>query len=84
MGTRKPLDEDYIDIDDTYDEQQDEAATGGYSWEEEYKRSWDVLQEDAEGNLSSVVSQLQQQRKRRRLFFHTFKRKNKKIKLKCE
>ncbi|CAO3661069.1 unnamed protein product [Rhizopus microsporus] len=71
MGTRKPLDEDYIDIDDTYDEQQGEAATGGYSWEEEYKRSWDVLQEDAEGNLSSVVSQLQQQRKRRRLLKDT-------------
>lgn len=83
MGTRKPLDEDYIDIDDTYDEQQDEAATGGYSWEEEYKRSWDVLQEDAEGNLSSVVSQLQQQRKRRRFFFTLLKEKNK-IKLKCE
>jgi transcription initiation factor TFIIH subunit 2 len=66
MGPRKPLDEDYIDIDDTYDEHQDDTNTGGYAWEEEYKRSWDVLQEDAEGNLSSVVSQLQQQRKRRR------------------
>ncbi|KAG1048199.1 hypothetical protein G6F43_009392 [Rhizopus delemar] len=71
MGPRKPLDEDYIDIDDTYDEHQDDTNTGGYAWEEEYKRSWDVLQEDAEGNLSSVVSQLQQQRKRRRLLKDT-------------
>ncbi|RCI06506.1 hypothetical protein CU098_007166 [Rhizopus stolonifer] len=71
MGPRKPLDDDYIDIDDTYDEHQDDANTGGYAWEEEYKRSWDILQEDAEGNLSSVVSQLQQQRKRRRLLKDT-------------
>lgn len=67
MASRKPADEDYIDIDDTYDaNQDDDAGTGGYAWEEEYKRSWDILQEDSEGRLSSVVSQLQQQRKRRR------------------
>lgn len=67
MGSKKPVDDDYIDIDDTYDgNQDDDAGTGGYAWEEEYKRSWDILQEDAEGRLSSVVSQLQQQRKRRR------------------
>lgn len=67
MGTRRPLDDEYIDIDDTFDgNQDDDAGKGGYSWEEEYKRSWDVLQEDEEGRLSSVVAQLQQQRKRRR------------------
>lgn len=67
MASRKPADEDYIDIDDTYDaNQDDDAGNGGYAWEEEYKRSWDILQEDSEGRLSSVVSQLQQQRKRRR------------------
>ncbi|KAJ8652055.1 hypothetical protein O0I10_012329 [Lichtheimia ornata] len=72
MGTRRPLDDEYIDIDDTFDGNQDEdAGKGGYSWEEEYKRSWDVLQEDEEGRLSSVVAQLQQQRKRRRLLKDT-------------
>lgn len=71
MGTRRPLDDEYIDIDDTFDGNQDEdAGKGGYSWEEEYKRSWDVLQEDEEGRLSSVVAQLQQQRKRRRYVNH--------------
>ncbi|ORX51676.1 TFIIH basal transcription factor complex, subunit SSL1 [Hesseltinella vesiculosa] len=66
MSRRRPMDEDYVDIDDTLDNTQDDVGKGGYSWEEEYKRSWDVLQEDAEGRLSSVVAQLQQQRKRRR------------------
>ncbi|RCH89525.1 hypothetical protein CU098_008603 [Rhizopus stolonifer] len=72
MGPRKPADDEYIDVDDTYDgNQDDDAGNGGYAWEEEYKRSWDILQEDAEGRLSSVVSQLQQQRKRRRLLKDT-------------
>ncbi|KAG2222251.1 hypothetical protein INT45_010664 [Circinella minor] len=70
MGTRRPMDEEYIDIDDTFN-QDDDAGNGGYAWEEEYKRSWDVLQEDEEGRLSSVVAQLQQQRKRRRLLKDT-------------
>lgn len=65
MASRNAPDDDYIDVDDTYDPNQEEGK-GGYAWEEEYKRSWDVLQEDSEGRLSSVVSQLQQQRKRRR------------------
>ncbi|KAF7728355.1 hypothetical protein EC973_006296 [Apophysomyces ossiformis] len=70
--SRRPLDDEYIDIDDTYDGNQDEdTGKAGYSWEEEYKRSWDVLQEDAEGRLSSVVAHLQQQRKRRRLLKDT-------------
>ncbi|KAG2173579.1 hypothetical protein INT43_004997 [Umbelopsis isabellina] len=69
--TRKD-DDEYIDIDDAIDTHENEDAQGGgYSWEEEYKRSWDVLQEDSEGRLSSVVAQLQQQMKRRRLLRDT-------------
>lgn len=67
MGSKRPLDDEYIDIDDTLDgAHDDDTGKASYSWEEEYKRSWDVLQEDEEGRLSSVVAQLQQQRKRRR------------------
>ncbi|KAI9105872.1 Ssl1-like-domain-containing protein [Phlyctochytrium arcticum] len=43
------------------------ASGEGYSWEEEYKRSWDILQEDEQGSLNSVVANIQQQLKRRRL-----------------
>ncbi|KAI9029717.1 Ssl1-like-domain-containing protein [Phycomyces nitens] len=72
MGPRKPADDEYIDVDDSYDANQDEdTGKAGYSWEEEYKRSWDVLQEDSEGRLSSAVAHLQQQRKRRRLLKDT-------------
>ncbi|KAI8821039.1 Ssl1-like-domain-containing protein [Fimicolochytrium jonesii] len=39
----------------------------GYSWEEEYKRSWDILQEDEQGSLVGAVNSIQQQLKRRRL-----------------
>ncbi|KAK9723377.1 hypothetical protein K7432_001986 [Basidiobolus ranarum] len=39
----------------------------GYAWEEEYKRSWDVVQEDEQGSLRSVVANLQQQKRRRLL-----------------
>jgi len=47
------------------------GTTGNYSWEEEYKRSWDVIQEDESGSLSSVVDRLQQQLKRKRLLRDT-------------
>jgi transcription initiation factor TFIIH subunit 2 len=68
----KKDDDEYVDIDDAIDTHENEdAQQGGYSWEEEYKRSWDVLQEDAEGRLSSVVAHLQQQMKRRRLLRDT-------------
>ncbi|TPX59321.1 hypothetical protein PhCBS80983_g02535 [Powellomyces hirtus] len=43
------------------------ASGQGYSWEEEYKRSWDILQEDEQGSLLGVVNSIQQQMKRRRL-----------------
>ncbi|KAJ3273452.1 hypothetical protein HK104_004275 [Borealophlyctis nickersoniae] len=39
----------------------------GYAWEEEYKRSWDELQEDEYGSLQGAVASIQQQLKRRRL-----------------
>lgn len=32
-----------------------------YSWEEKYKRSWDVLQEDGSGSLAGVISSLEAQ-----------------------
>ncbi len=45
------------------------GLAGGYSWEEEYRRSWEILQEDESGSLRGVVAQLQQQLKRRRQAF---------------
>ncbi|ORX66613.1 Ssl1-domain-containing protein [Linderina pennispora] len=58
-------DEDYIDIDDTGPEGL-KGADGGYAWEEEYKRSWDVIQEDESGSLQSAVQGIQEQLKRKR------------------
>ncbi|KAJ2158579.1 hypothetical protein GGF46_003671 [Coemansia sp. RSA 552] len=58
-------DDDYIDIDDTEPEGL-KGADGGYAWEEEYKRSWDVIQEDASGSIQSSVEGISDQRKRRR------------------
>ncbi|KAA1081293.1 hypothetical protein PGT21_033248 [Puccinia graminis f. sp. tritici] len=37
----------------------------GYSWEEEYKRSWDALREDESGSLESAVNQLIANKRRR-------------------
>jgi hypothetical protein len=37
----------------------------GYLWEESYKRSWDVLEEDEDGSLSTVVQGLAMQKRRR-------------------
>lgn len=58
-------DEDYIDIDDTGPEGL-KGADGGYAWEEEYKRSWDVIQEDAQGSIQSSIQVLYQQNRRHR------------------
>ncbi|KAJ2237428.1 hypothetical protein GGF40_003900 [Coemansia sp. RSA 1286] len=64
--TNEPMDEDdYIDIDDTGPEGL-KGADGGYAWEEEYKRSWDVIQEDASGSIQSSIMDINDQRKRRR------------------
>jgi len=37
-----------------------------YSWEAEYKRSWDVVQEDQSGSLAGAVASLVQANKRKR------------------
>ncbi|KAJ2670883.1 hypothetical protein IWW42_003752 [Coemansia sp. RSA 1085] len=58
-------DDDYIDIDDAEAEGL-KGADGGYAWEEEYKRSWDVIQEDASGSIQSSVLGINDQRKRKR------------------
>ena len=42
------------------------GAGGGYAWEDEYRRSWDIVQEDASGSLEGIVSDLVDARKRRR------------------
>lgn len=38
----------------------------GYAWEARYKRSWDEVQEDANGVLSTSAWRLQEQLKRRK------------------
>ncbi|GMG38795.1 unnamed protein product [[Candida] boidinii] len=43
------------------------GASGGYSWEDEYHRSWDIVQEDESGSLESIVSGLVDANKRRLL-----------------
>jgi len=35
------------------------------AWEDEYKRSWDMLQEDEKGSLQGVVSSIQHTKRRR-------------------
>lgn len=44
----------------------DEDTNKNYAWEEEYKRSWDILQEDDDGTLDRLVNSLKHQRKRKR------------------
>ncbi|KAG9327150.1 hypothetical protein KVV02_000866 [Mortierella alpina] len=60
-------DEDIIDVDDS----SLQTNQANYAWEEEYKRSWDVLQEDEHGSLAGVVNSLQQAAKRKRLLRDT-------------
>ncbi|CAA20673.1 General transcription and DNA repair factor IIH subunit ssl1 [Schizosaccharomyces pombe] len=43
----------------------------GYTWEGEYQRSWDIVQEDAEGSLVGVIAGLIQSGKRKRLLRDT-------------
>jgi transcription initiation factor TFIIH subunit 2 len=61
-------DEDIIDVDDS--SLMNNQAN--YAWEEEYKRSWDVLQEDEHGSLAGVVNSLQQAAKRKRYVVFMF------------
>ncbi|KAJ2041756.1 hypothetical protein IW146_007922 [Coemansia sp. RSA 922] len=66
-GIKEPTDDDdYIDIDDTGPGDL-KGADGGYAWEEEYKRSWDVIQEDASGSIQSIVLGINDQQRRRRV-----------------
>lgn len=39
---------------------------GAYRWEDEYHRSWDVVQEDSGGSLATSVAELADETKRRR------------------
>ncbi|KAJ2692121.1 hypothetical protein H4R19_006220 [Coemansia spiralis] len=64
-GKEPAEDDEYIDIDDAEPEGL-KGADGGYAWEEEYKRSWDVIQEDASGSIQSSVAGISEQLKRRR------------------
>ncbi|CDK29017.1 unnamed protein product [Kuraishia capsulata CBS 1993] len=43
------------------------GQSGGYSWEDEYRRSWDIVQEDESGSIESIVSGLVEAHKKRLL-----------------
>ncbi|KAG9290909.1 hypothetical protein G9A89_011059 [Geosiphon pyriformis] len=55
--------EDQIDVDD---EAQINNQQNGYSWEGEYGRSWEVLQEDPDGSLKTIVEIQKNRGKRKR------------------
>jgi transcription initiation factor TFIIH subunit 2 len=42
-----------------------QSTGAAYTWEAQYKRSWDMLQEDAEGTLNTALLQLMQQQQRK-------------------
>lgn len=41
------------------------GSSGGYAWEDEYRRSWDIVQEDESGSIESIVTGLVESQKRR-------------------
>ncbi|CCK68947.1 TFIIH/NER complex subunit SSL1 KNAG_0B05150 [Huiozyma naganishii CBS 8797] len=41
------------------------GASGGYAWEDEIKRSWDLVTVDDEGDMTSLVASLVEARKKR-------------------
>ncbi|ODQ82107.1 hypothetical protein BABINDRAFT_46317 [Babjeviella inositovora NRRL Y-12698] len=41
------------------------GANGGYAWEDEYQRSWDIVKEDDGGSLEGIVTSLVEARKKR-------------------
>lgn len=43
------------------------GANGGYAWEDEYRRSWDIVQEDESGSIETIVSGLVESQKKRYL-----------------
>ncbi|KAI9595811.1 Ssl1-like-domain-containing protein [Syncephalis fuscata] len=62
-----PEDEVNVDVEG---EDEEKGKEQSLAWEE-FKRSWDVLQEDEEGSLQSVVATIKQQQIRRRLLRDT-------------
>lgn len=46
-------------------------GTTGYSWEDEYYRSWDVVQEDSAGSLAGAVAGMVETTKRKRILHDT-------------
>lgn len=47
------------------------GAADGYSWEDEYHRSWDIVQEDAGGSLAGVVAGIVEESKKKRIIKDT-------------
>jgi len=45
----------------------DEEAATGYTWESEYEKTWEALQEDADGSLQASVDSIVMRAKRRQL-----------------
>lgn len=45
----------------------DANGAGGYSWVNEYQRSWDVVQEDVDGSLAGVVAGIVEDNKKKRV-----------------
>ncbi|KAG4300728.1 hypothetical protein PCANB_003050 [Pneumocystis canis] len=45
--------------------------TISYVWEKEYRRSWDIVQEDQQGSLATTLLQMEQAGKRKRVFRNT-------------
>jgi transcription initiation factor TFIIH subunit 2 len=43
-----------------------QTTEGGYVWEGEFQRSWDLVQEDEQGSLTGVVADIVQSGKRKR------------------
>lgn len=43
------------------------TANGGYAWEDEYHRSWDIVMEDEEGSLEGVVAGMVEASKKKRI-----------------
>lgn len=44
------------------------GANGGYAWEDEIKRSWDIVKEDNNNQLSSIVSGLVEANKLKKIY----------------
>ena len=42
-----------------------QGASGGYAWEDEIKRSWDLVKVDDEGDMASLVASIVEARKKR-------------------